>query len=270
MEVKACSSYVTVTAPGGPFNYDVPVSAAGSLTTVVSGSSYSSSSDLTNCVPTYSLWVSSTNLAYSGSFLSIDSSGNVKVDTNILDDQTVYVKVVAGLSGGYTYSTSTFRVKTNCKTTGYTITEGSYTQAQAVTHGSSASAYNLPTYSSSAPACYQTLIEISDTANTVNTPNNLNAPVLDSSVWKVKPTDNTNHARYTIYTKVTVLGGSYAYFGPYYLDVGCISTGGGAMTYSNNAAFSSASSVNVYVGASGTGFWTFPTPNYSPSWCAPT
>jgi hypothetical protein len=87
-----------------------------------------------------------------------------------------------------------------------------------------------------------TSIEISDTANTVNTPTNLNAPVLDNGVWKVKPTNKDNHQRYTIYTKVSSVytsGTSFAYFGPYYLDVGCIASGGGAMSKSNDAAFNS-------------------------------
>jgi len=86
MQVKSCLDYVTVISLSTTtYTYSVPTTPAGSTTTVFSGSSYFSTTDATNCAMTITLHYASNNAAYSGSFLSIDSSGTVKVDTNIHD-----------------------------------------------------------------------------------------------------------------------------------------------------------------------------------------
>ena len=67
----------------------------------------------------------------------------------------------------------------------------------------------------------------------MNPHSNLIAPVLCDAAdvaagchgltyYIVKPTAPSVHIRYTFYIKASATGGSFQYFGPYYLDVGCI------------------------------------------------
>jgi len=100
MQVKSCSSFVTISSPGGPYSFNIPSTPAGSNTDVVSGSTYASTSDSSNCALTYALLLSS-GTAYSGSFLTIDGTGKVQVDTNLLDSQTVKIRVTAGISNDF-------------------------------------------------------------------------------------------------------------------------------------------------------------------------
>jgi hypothetical protein len=71
----------------------------------------------------FQLRVTGPDAAYGGSFLSVDSSGNVKIDRNVKSSETVYVRVTAG---AYSADTTTFLVTTSCGAS-YTISESGST-----------------------------------------------------------------------------------------------------------------------------------------------
>jgi len=52
-------------------------------------------------------------------------------------------------------------------------------------------------------------------------PNDVEQAVLQDGDWIVKPVDTSLHQAYSFYVKVTASGGSYDYFGPFVLNVGC-------------------------------------------------
>jgi hypothetical protein len=95
----------------------------------------------------------------------------------------------------------------------------------------------------------------------------LNAPYDDSGTFKVKPSDNSQHLKYTFYIKVTArsgpAGASNKYFGPYELDIGCTPT---SVTFTD-ASSGFVSNVNVYVGDSVVDKYTFAPPTSSRAWC---
>ena len=68
----------------------------------------------------------------------------------------------------------------------------------------------------------------------------------------VKPLDNSLHQAYTFYVKVTALGGSSAFFGPFVLNVGCFV---GSVTFADNSFL--VTIVNKFVGDSLTNAYTF-------------
>ena len=87
-------------------------------------------------------------------------------------------------------------------------------------------------------------------SGTVSRPSNLNEQVLENGVRKVKPTDNTQHLKYTFYTRIEATdGGSNAFFGPYYVDVGCTAT---STTFADNGAFLANQAITVSTVSSGT------------------
>ena len=121
MQVKGCVNYVSVSSPLSTYQLDVPVSNAASTYTVFSGSSYFSTTDATNCAITLELRTASPDAVYSGSWVTMDASGTVKVNLNTLDDQTFYIKATSGISNSFTQNTNNFRIYTTC-TAAYTIT----------------------------------------------------------------------------------------------------------------------------------------------------
>jgi hypothetical protein len=70
------------------------------------------------------------------------------------------------------------------------------------------------------------------------------------------------HQGYTFYVKVTALGGSYDFFGPYVLNVGCFDP---IVTYSDHASF--VSTLALAVGDSSIGVYTLMQPSSTRSWC---
>jgi len=99
--------------------------------------------------------------------------------------------------------------------------------------------------------------------NAITAVSALQAPTLVSSTWKVKPSNNALHYKYTFYVKVTALGGSNKYFGPYELDIGCTTT---SVVYTD-AASGFVTNVPVYVGDSVVNKYTFAQPTSSRAWC---
>jgi len=54
-----------------------------------------------------------------------------------------------------------------------------------------------------------------------------------STVYTIKPTNTALHQAYVFYMKVSALGGSYAWFGPYTLNIGCFAA---SVTYTNGVS----------------------------------
>jgi len=96
----------------------------------------------------------------------------------------------------------------------------------------------------------------------VTTPAGLNNPVLVGADRIVKPTNTATHLKFVFYVKVSALGGSNAFFGPYTLDVGCTPT---SVVYADNAGLTT--NVNVIVGASVANIYTFAQPTSTRSYC---
>jgi hypothetical protein len=82
-----CMDYISTTAiSGGPFIYDAPATPATSDTEIISsGSSYATSSLLSDCPLTFTLYKvnpDSTLTAFTGTGITLDSTGKLTVDTN--------------------------------------------------------------------------------------------------------------------------------------------------------------------------------------------
>jgi hypothetical protein len=93
------------------------------------------------------------------------------------------------------------------------------------------------------------------------------APVNYGSGSVLTPSDSSLHLTYSFYMKTTVtVGGSYHYFGPYVVTVGCTAS---SVSYSDDAANNFATPVGVYVGASTADIYTFIVPVPTRSWCIP-
>ena len=138
------------------------------------------------------------------------------------------------------------------------------TNPQYIAQSNAALGFVLPAYQSSQnTGCPPNLREISSSFTSVIVPMGINNPVdTGSSIWVVKPTDNTQHTYYSFFTKVTALGGSTQFFGPYNLQVGCIPT---SVVFTDNPSF--VNSVSLFVGDSTANVYTFNQPSSSRAWC---
>ena len=83
-----------------------------------------------------------------------------------------------------------------------------------------------------------------------------------STVNIIKPANTALHQAYIFYMKVSALGGSYAWFGPYTLNIGCFAA---SVTYTDNAAIVTAVTKNV--GFPVTSAYTFAVPSITRVWC---
>lgn len=95
----------------------------------------------------------------------------------------------------------------------------------------------------------------------ITAPTNLAAPVIDGSDRVVKPTVPATHLKYTFYIKVTASGGSFAWFGPYDLDVGCTAT---SVTFTDSFTTSGVAKI---VGDPTTNVYTMVSPTSSLAYC---
>ena len=93
----ACPALTTAT-PSATYTYTVPNTATGTTTDVLTVSNYvNNPSTMSACALTFSLVLASDGTtAVTGTWLTVDSSGTVKVDTNTLGDKTVKVKYQQG------------------------------------------------------------------------------------------------------------------------------------------------------------------------------
>jgi len=86
-----------------------------------------------------------------------------------------------------------------------------------------------------------------------------------TTVKIVKPANNALHQAYTFYLKISAEGGSYTWFGPYVLNVGCFA---GSLTLTQNTAL--VSSVTKYIGFPVASAYTFSNPTSNRAWCTHT
>ena len=103
------------------------------------------------------------------------------------------------------------------------------TTPQNVAFSDSTVGFTLPTYTSAQSACSVSTLEVSTSGSSLVTTTDL---ALSGSL--VKPSNTALHQAYSFYIKATNIGGSFAFFGPYVLNVGCFS---GVATYSDNGSF---------------------------------
>ena len=70
-----------------------------------------------------------TTVAYTGTFLELDSATNtVKYNPDVVNTgEAVHLVITAGIGVDYTQTTPDFTVSTACSATGYTIVEGTAT-----------------------------------------------------------------------------------------------------------------------------------------------
>jgi hypothetical protein len=146
MEVKTCSSFVSMSSPSGTFGSNVATSNQGSFAQAFAGSSYFSTSDSSNCGMSFSLRTVSPDAVYSGSDVAIDSSGTVTFNPNKVINQNLKIRVTAGQSGGFSQDTSTFTIQTQCSSDQSISEASSPANPQFVTHGSSSEGFVLPSY----------------------------------------------------------------------------------------------------------------------------
>jgi len=77
-----CNPKISTSTITSPFNFFAPSTPAATNTIVISGSSYSATSEAIYCPLSYELRTAGGS--YGGSWISIDASGIIKVDTNTL------------------------------------------------------------------------------------------------------------------------------------------------------------------------------------------
>ena len=92
----------------------------------------------------------------------------------------------------------------------------------------------------------------------------MNAPVLVSTDYLVKPTNTALHQAYTFYAYVSDSGGSSSYFGPYILNVGCFS---GSVSFADSVTPAFVLTVNKLVGDSLTSAYTMNSPTSNRAYC---
>jgi len=143
------------------------------------------------------------------------------------------------------------------------------TNPQFVTHGDAVVGFAIPSYvlDTHNVACPVNTWELTSSNTGVFAVSGLS---LDQSDMVVRPTDIGAHSKYSFYMKITaggLSGGSNAFFGPYYLDVGCTAT---SVTFANDPTFltSGVSGNAKWVGDAVTNAYTFTyTPISSRSYC---
>jgi len=222
MQVAGCYSKVTVNSPPGPYDVSIPLTTAENSATheVFDGSLYFSTIDNSNCAMTIELWVVSPDAQWSGSQYTITSDGTLQVDTTAAPaTETLYIKVVAGQSGGFSQFTSSFVVTTACDL-GYTLTSAvAATTPQRININQANSVgFILPTYTSSNTVCPVSTFDVSSTNDPTYTA--MGTLTYDGVNSVVRPTVTSTHTDYTFYLRGSA-GTTYAWAGPFELYVGC-------------------------------------------------
>jgi hypothetical protein len=192
VSVSSCSDKITFTDPTTTsFTLEVPTSDSGTTSTVLTGSSHFATSNPTNCPISLTLHLASDDSAYSGLFLTLESDGTLKVDTNVIGSATVYIKMVSG-NGALTYQTSNLAISTAC-TAAYTITIGSATTLQYGALNDAAAGFTLPSISSSHATCPATIAITSSSNSMVSVSSSLADPVDVNGNKVVKAVDTSVH-----------------------------------------------------------------------------
>jgi len=121
-------------------------------------------------------------------------------------------------------------------------------------------------YYNATAACPVNNWQLTTQAASLVSPSNLVSPVTENGALNVKPTDPAIHALYTFYLKLTALGGSVAYHGPFRLDVGCTTT---SVTFADDENFVT-TGVPKWVGDPGTAVYTLLPPSSTLPYCTVT
>jgi hypothetical protein len=103
---------------------------------------------------------------------------------------------------------------------------------------------------------------VTGSSSAVTTPSGVEQVVLFNGNYIVKPSDTSLHQAYTFHVKVTALGGSTEFFGPFVMNVGCFA---GAVSYTDSTSL--VTSVSKSVGDSLTAAYTFSFPTTNRVWC---
>lgn len=105
-------------------------------------------------------------------------------------------------------------------------------------------------------ACPLSNLEISSSdngaGNSITALSSLTGPISSGSDNIVKLSDTSLHQAYSFFIKITLTGGSNAYFGPFTLNVGCFS---GSVNFSNAGNF--VANLNVLYDESPIDVYTF-------------
>lgn len=91
------------------------------------------------------------------------------------------------------------------------------------------------------------------------------APTLSGGNRIVYPSNPNLHLKYVFYLKVTASGGSYMFWGPYTLDIGCTST---SFTYADATGLTN-TGVAKWVGDPVASVYTFISPTFTLAYCPP-
>jgi hypothetical protein len=181
----------------------------------------------------------------------------------------VTFKIKTTFSGSMTHVSPQISVVIACGNS-YTISAVSgISTPQYVTHGSSSVGFQFPAFTHPQTAgCPINNWELSASGSSVTSVSGMALSTSSgsgtSTVKIAKPSNTGLHQAYTFYLKVSALGGSNNYFGPYVLNVGCFA---GAVSYSDSGSLDT--NLPLSVGAATAGAYTFANPTATRSWCTP-
>lgn len=156
------------------------------------------------------------------------------VDNDVAN--VINFKIKTTFSGSFTHTSAQSTITLTCGSS-YPISAASTpTSPQFITFDDSSVGYTLPAFTTSQQTgCPTNQIQITGSADSLTTATGLEEAALVDSDFLVKPSDNTAHAQYTFYVKVSAYGGSSEFFGPFELNVGCQTD---SVTFTDNVAFS--------------------------------
>jgi hypothetical protein len=165
-----------------------------------------------DCPLTYTLKTVSPDATYSGSDLTLDSSGKLTVDTNTLSDDNYKILITSNF--GFSAETNSFNVKVTCGSSSNTITQPSTlgkTQDWVISTSQDPE-FSVDAFSVAQAACPITAIDIFDakvagtSPPTDMTPGSIATPTTAYKVY-VTTAKRTTKATYKFYMRLTLAGG---------------------------------------------------------------
>jgi len=134
---------------------------------------------------------------------------------------------------------------------------------QYVTHGGTQDGYTLPSYTSNENVgCPPDVFELFTASGGTTVPTDVSAIQTIGGNKVVTPANSALHQQYQFYVKVSEsTGGSFLYFGPYTLRVGCFAS---SVTFYNSG---SNWSVSKWVGDPVASVYTLNVPTSNRAWC---
>lgn len=205
----------------------MPSSVAGSKTTAVTGSSYSSTSDSSNCAISYLLQNAGDGTTYSGSDVEVAANGDIKVDTNKVFSTSFKISLMA--PHGALLVTNDFTVTVSCSSSSNTFTShGSQQTSENWEITNSNPEFTVYPFTAAQSECPITEVQIwSATSGGVSPPPNM-TPASTTSVgssFKVYSTQQSVETLYVFYIKILSTGGQETWVaGSFTLNVACGTT----------------------------------------------